>query len=139
MVPSWLGRAPSSRSCDVKQRLLFIKQQGHEGCCLCEDVPAQLCIAPLTRPCVLCTALKAELSRPRPPYSPVKKEDLGWRKYLPVRKLTEEEWEEYQRVRKQSFKDRCGQMREAQGHISSCGSTRACASDERLWQASESF
>lgn len=50
--------------------------------------------------------LKREMERPKLPYSPGKKEDLGWRRHLPIRKLTEEEWEEYQRVRKQRFKDR---------------------------------
>ncbi|BDA42085.1 hypothetical protein COCOBI_02-8860 [Coccomyxa sp. Obi] len=50
--------------------------------------------------------MKRDMERPKLPYAPGKKEDLGWRKHLPIRKLTEEEWEEYQRVRKQRFTDR---------------------------------
>lgn len=53
--------------------------------------------------------VQKELERPKLPYSAVKKEDLGWRRHLPIRKLTEEEWEQYQTVRKQRFKDRCVQ------------------------------
>ncbi|EIE22066.1 hypothetical protein COCSUDRAFT_56498 [Coccomyxa subellipsoidea C-169] len=50
--------------------------------------------------------VKRELEQPKLPYSTVRKEDLGWRRHLPIRKLTEEEWEQYQAVRKQRFKDR---------------------------------
>ncbi|CAL8461605.1 g1136 [Coccomyxa elongata] len=50
--------------------------------------------------------VKREIDRPKLPYSPGRKEDLGWRRHLPIRKLTEEEWKDYQRVRKQRFKDR---------------------------------
>lgn len=72
------------------------------------------CFFPNLHPQLSCLAasvvsaeLKREMERPKLPYSPGKKEDLGWRRHLPIRKLTEEEWEDYQRVRKQRFKDRC--------------------------------
>lgn len=71
--------------------------------------------------------LKREIDRPKLPYSPGRKEDLGWRRHLPIRKLTEEEWEDYQRVRKQRFKDRCVRIwKEKQQRMEGCCSRAYC-------------
>ena len=58
------------------------------------------------------------MEQPKLPYSTVRKEDLGWRRHLPIRKLTEEEWEQYQTVRKQRFKDRHVRLPPAIEHLS---------------------
>ncbi|CAK0748227.1 hypothetical protein CVIRNUC_001823 [Coccomyxa viridis] len=41
--------------------------------------------------------IREELDRPPEPFVPVPADELGWRKYLPVRKMTAEEYEKYQR------------------------------------------
>ena len=41
--------------------------------------------------------VREELSAPPEPFVPVPADELGWRRYLPVRKLTAEEYEKYQR------------------------------------------
>lgn len=51
--------------------------------------------------------LKRELNRPVIPYDARKKEDLGWMRYLPIRKMTQEEWEQYQIQKKERFRERC--------------------------------
>lgn len=41
-------------------------------------------------------AICEELSRPPEPFRPVPAAELGWKKYLPVRQMTAEEYEAYQ-------------------------------------------
>ena len=43
----------------------------------------------------LCAAIRAELAQPQEPFRPVSADELGWKKYLPIRKMTAEEYERH--------------------------------------------
>ena len=43
----------------------------------------------------LCADIHAELARPPEPFRPVSAAELGWKRYLPIRKMTAEEHERH--------------------------------------------
>lgn len=58
--------------------------------------------------CSCAAAICEELSRPPEPFRPVPAAELGWKKYLPVRQMTAEEYEAYQQKKAKGKEHRYG-------------------------------
>lgn len=56
-------------------------------------------------------AIQAQLEAPPTEFEPRPEAELGWRRYLPVRKMTAEEWARYRARKDLSFDDRCAALR----------------------------
>ena len=52
-------------------------------------------------------ALREELARPPEPFRPLSESELGWRKYLPIRKMTAEEYERHLERKAKREEHRC--------------------------------
>ena len=53
------------------------------------------CSLPSSQCGVLCAEIRAELAKPPEPFRPVSATELGWEKYLPIRKMTTDEYERH--------------------------------------------
>ena len=50
--------------------------------------------------------IQAQLEAPPKRFEPRPEAELGWRRYLPIRQMTAEEWERYQARKDLHFQDR---------------------------------
>ena len=55
-------------------------------------------------------AIQAQLEAPPTEFEPRPEAELGWRRYLPVRQMTAEEWARYQTRKDLQFQDRCATL-----------------------------
>ena len=76
-------------------------------------------------------AVSEELSRPPEPFRPVPAAELGWKKYLPVRQMTAEEYEAYLQKKAKREEHRydinaaCGHVNEVRATKPSGGATHS--------------
>ena len=54
-----------------------------------------------------CAELRRQMEHSHGGRRPGTKADLGWARWLPIRQLTDEEWEIYQERKREQFQQRC--------------------------------
>ena len=69
----------------------------------------------------VCVAIRSELAKPPEPFRPVSAEELGWKQYLPIRKMTTEEHERHlERKAKREEYRYCPSLRWKSSYPSGC-------------------